>query len=111
MLFRSNTNASNEVVIAAAEFVGLNELYKDSPDGIYQTTHHRDDFWTLENRGLLELARAIVSKPDLLVVRNQYILQNPRGLEMIQSKFNSSIVLIHNITELPLPGTQKIQIN
>ena len=106
-----NTNASNEEVIAAAEFVGLNELYKDSPDGIYQTTHHRDDFWTLENRGLLELARAIVSKPDLLVVRNQYILQNPRGLEMIQSKFNSSIVLIHNITELPLPGTQKIQIN
>jgi ABC-type bacteriocin/lantibiotic exporter with double-glycine peptidase domain len=106
-----NTNASNEEIIAAAELVGLNQFYENTNEGIYKNTHHRDSFWTLENRALLELARAIVSKPDLLVLRNQYILQHPRGLGIIQSEFKSSIVLIHNITELPLTGVKKIQIN
>lgn len=106
-----NTSASNEEIIAAAELVGLNQFYINTSEGIYEKTHHRDSIWTLENRALLELARAIVAKPDLLVLRNQYILQHPRGLEIIQSEFKSAIVLIHNITELPLTGVTKIQIN
>jgi ABC-type transport system involved in cytochrome bd biosynthesis fused ATPase/permease subunit len=106
-----NTNASNEEIVAASELVGLNQFYENSNEGIYKTTHHRDSIWTLENRALLELARAIVAKPDLLVLRNQYILQHPQGLEIIQSEFKSAIVLIHNITELPITGVKKIQIN
>jgi len=106
-----NTNASNEEIVEAAELVGLNQFYSDLPKGIYSKTHHRDSIWTLENRALLELARAIVSKPDLLVLRNQYILQNPIGLKIIQSEFASSIVLIHNVTDITLPGVQHIQIN
>ena len=106
-----NTNASNEDIVAAAEMVGLDQFYCNAPKGIYSKTHHRDPIWTLENRALLELARGIVSNPDLLVLRNQYILQNPQGLEIIHSQFKSSIVLIHNITELPIEGAQKIQIN
>ena len=106
-----NTEASNEEVIAAAERVGLNEFYKNSTEGIYKNTHHRDSIWTLERRALLELARAIVTKPDLLVLRNQYILQHPKGLEIIQSEFKSSIIVIHNMTELPLNDVKKIQIN
>ncbi|MFA9220206.1 MAG: hypothetical protein ACEQSL_03360 [Sediminibacterium sp.] len=107
---RWNTNAGNEEIIAAAERVGLNQFYENTNEGIYKITHHRDSFWTLENRSLLELARALVAKPDLLVLRNQYILQDPKGLEIIQSEFKSAIVLIHNITEVPLNGVKKIQI-
>jgi ABC-type bacteriocin/lantibiotic exporter with double-glycine peptidase domain len=106
-----NSNATNEDIMKAADLVGLNQFYVGSPKGIYSNTHHRDSIWTLENRALLELARAIVCKPDLLVLRNQYILQNPIGLKIIQSEFASSIVLIHNVTDLPLPGVQNIQIN
>jgi subfamily B ATP-binding cassette protein MsbA len=106
-----NTNASNEEIVAAAEMVGLDQFYSNAPKGIYSKTQHRDPIWTLENRALLELARAIVTKPDLLVLRNQYILQNPKGLEIIHSQFKSSIVIIHNITELPTAGAQNIQIN
>ena len=105
-----NSNASNEEIVEAADLVGLNQFYCNAPKGIYSNTHHRDPIWTLENRALLELARAIVSKPDLLVLRNQYILKSPKGLEIIQSQFKSSIVLIHNITDLPIPGAQNIQI-
>jgi hypothetical protein len=46
-----------------------------------------------------------------LIVRNQYILQHPEGLAIIRSKFKSSIVIIHNITDKPLDGIQKIQFN
>ena len=106
-----NTNASNEEIVEAAEMVGLNQFYSNLPKGIYSKTHHRDPIWTLEIRAMLELARAVVSKPDLLVLRNQYILQNPKGLEIIHAQFKSSIVLIHNITEMPIAGAQNIQIN
>jgi ABC-type transport system involved in Fe-S cluster assembly fused permease/ATPase subunit len=106
-----NTQASNEEVIAAAELVGLNQFYAHSSKGIYLETQHRDEFWSLENRALLELARAIVAKPDLLVLRNQYILQHPKGIEIIQSEFKDAIVIIHNITEIPLSVASKIQIN
>ncbi len=106
-----NTQASNEEVIAAAELVGLNQFYAHSSKGIYLDTQHRDSFWSLENRALLELARAIVAKPDLLVLRNQFILQHPKGIEIIQSEFKEAIVLIHNITEIPLSVASKIQIN
>ena len=106
-----NSHATNEEIIEAAEKVGLKKFYQDSPEGIFKITHHRDSIWTLENRALLELARALASKPDLLILRNQYILQNPRGLEIIQSEFKSAIVLIHNMGELPLNGVQQIQIN
>lgn len=106
-----NTSATNEEIIEAAGLVGLDQFYKDSKDGIYNSTHHRDSIWTLENRSLLELARAIAAKPDLLIVRNQYILQHPEGLAIIRSKFKSSIVIIHNITDKPLDGIQKIQFN
>ena len=105
-----NSNASNEDIVEAADLVGLTQFYYNAPKGIYSNTHHRDPIWTLENRALLELARAIVSKPDLLVLRNQYILKNPKGLEIIQSQFKSSIVLIHNVTDLSIPGAQNIQI-
>ena len=105
-----NSNASNEAIVEASEMVGLNQFYSNSPKGIYSNTHHRDPIWSLENRALLELARAIVSKPDLLVLRNQYILQNPKGLEIIHSQFKSCIVLIHNITDSPIAGAQNIQI-
>jgi ABC-type bacteriocin/lantibiotic exporter with double-glycine peptidase domain len=106
-----NTNATNEEIVEAAELVGLNQFYNDLPKGIYSKTHHRDAIWTLENRAMLELARALVTKPDLLVLRNQYILQNPKGLEIIHSQFKSSIVLNHNITEIQIVGAQNIQIN
>jgi len=106
-----NSNASNEDIIEAADLVGLNQFYLNTPKGIYSNTHHREPIWTLENRALLELARALVSKPDLLVLRNQYILQNPKGLEIILSHFKSSIVLIHNITDVPIAGVQNIQFN
>ncbi len=104
-----NTTAKNEEIIEAAELVGLDQFYRNSKDGIYEKTHHRDSIWTLENRALLELARAIASKPDLLIVRNQYILQHTEGLALIRSKFNSSIVVIHNITDKQLDNIQKIQ--
>ena len=106
-----NSEASNEEIIAAAKRVGLNHFYENDEEGIYAKTHHRDSIWTLENRALLELARAIVSKPDLLVLRNQYILQNPIGLEIIQSEFRASIVLIHNVTDITIPTAENIQIN
>lgn len=106
-----NSNASIEDVIAAGERVGLNEFYNPSKEGIYKKTHHRDSIWTLENRGLLELARAIVAKPDLLVLRNQYVLQHPNFNQIIQKEFSSSIVLVHNITDAPLNNMKKIQID
>lgn len=106
-----NSNASNEQIIAAAELVGLNAYYDSKEKGIFTKTHHRESFWTLEIRALLELARAIVAKPDLLVLRNQYILQNPKGLEIIKTEFKEAIVLVHNITEIPLVGVETIQIN
>ena len=106
-----NSNASNEDIMKAADLVGLNQFYSEAPKGIYSKTHHRDPIWTLENRALLELARAIVSKPDLLVLRNQYILQNPLGLKIIQSEFSSCIVFIHNVTDIPISGSNNIQIN
>jgi ABC-type multidrug transport system fused ATPase/permease subunit len=106
-----STNASNDEIVEAAEMVGLDQFYSNSPKGIYSNTHHRDPIWTLENRALLELARAIVSKPDLLVLRNQYILQDLKALEIVLSQFKSSIVLIHNITEMPIAGAQNIQIS
>ena len=108
---KCNTQASNDEVISAAELVGLNQFFQNSTEGIFKKTNHRDSIWNLENRALLELARALVSKPDLLILRNQYILQDPRGLALIHSEFKSAIVLIHNISELPLAGSKKIQIN
>jgi ABC-type multidrug transport system fused ATPase/permease subunit len=106
-----NTSASNEEIIEAATLVGLDQFYKNSNDGIYKHTHHRDSIWTLENRSLLEMARALAAKPDLLILRNQYILQHPEGLALIQSHFKSSIVIIHNTTDKLLDGIQKIQFN
>lgn len=106
-----NSEASIEEVIHAAEAVGLDAFYNNSQEGIYKKTHHRESIWTLENRGLLELARAIVAKPDLLVLRNQYILQQPNFNHIIQKDFHSAIVLVHNLTDLPLDNMKKIQIN
>ncbi len=106
-----NSNVTNEEVIAAAELVGLKVFYEKNEKGIFSRTHHRDSFWTLENRATLELARAIVAKPVFLVLRNQYILQNPEGLELIKREFKNAIVLVHNITDAVLPGAQTIQIN
>jgi ABC-type bacteriocin/lantibiotic exporter with double-glycine peptidase domain len=106
-----SSNASNDEVIAAAELVGLNQFYQNSSSGIFLKTHHRDSIWTLENRALLELARAIVCKPDLLVLRNQYLLQKSSEIEIIKKEFKSAIIIVHTPTESPIPGSENIQIN
>jgi ATP-binding cassette subfamily B protein len=106
-----SSNATNEEVIAAAELVGLDKYYENTSSGIFLKTHHRDPLWTLENKALLELARAIVCKPDFLILRNQYLLQKQSEIEIIKKEFKSAIVIVHTPTESPIPGSENIQIN
>jgi len=103
-----NSLAETESIFEAAKATGIHLLYSNERELIYASTNHREDIWTLENRGRLECARSIVLQPEILIIRNEFILRSNELLAILAQKLPNTTFIAFSNNALEIPQFKKI---
>ncbi len=106
-----NTQADTLNIFEAAKACGLEVLFQNEQELIYSTTHHREEIWTLENRARLECARALVLNPEVLIIRNEFVLRSEDLIQMLIEKLPNTTLIAFSNNQLTIPQFKSIQLS
>ena len=106
-----NTNADTLLIFEAAKASGMEILFQNEKDLIYAKTHHREVKWNLENRARLECSRALVSRPDVLIIRNEFVLRSQEMMQMLVEELSNTTMIAFSNNDIEIPQFKTIKLS
>ena len=84
--------AETAEIVRAQEQFGFHDFLNVQGLTLSDKTHHRKPCWTNETKTLLQLVRAKIQNPEVLIIQNDYINRSSDLQSEIKQAFPSSII-------------------
>ena len=86
------SEASTESIVKAQDLFGFHHFLDEQGLTLSDKTHHRKSCWTLETKTRLQLVRAKIQDPQVLIIQNEFVNRSSELQSEIKHAFPSSII-------------------